>query len=91
MIRAVSEGTGGSVGGETLPAASEGSVTCPSPVNWQMSFPLSALCLLGSNVIPNAPGSRHRACPDVALWFLFAGFVHVPHEAVAWHPAQGLC
>ena len=27
----------------------------PSPVNRQMSFPLSALCLPGSNVIPNAP------------------------------------
>lgn len=31
MIRAVSEGTGGSVGGETLPVASEGYVTCPQP------------------------------------------------------------
>ena len=32
----------------------------PSPVNWQMSFPLWALCLLGSNVIPNAPRIKAR-------------------------------
>ena len=58
VIRAVSEGTGGSVGGETLPAASEGSVTCPQPCELADEF--STLSIMSSGFKCNSKCTKDQ-------------------------------
>lgn len=62
VIRAVIEGTGGSVGGETLPAASEVSVTCPKPCEPADEFSTFSIMSLGfkrDSKCTKDQGTRH--------------------------------